>query len=1080
MTLHLCLALTVALAIPSTVFGQQVPAPDASALSIPGDAPTAPEARIAPQLLRARGQVQVWVQLQSESLAAAAAKAKDAGLPMAGDAQRALLATLRDEHDDLVRDARSLGGNELGRVSKAHNAVAISIDASQLAALAAHPGVLTIRPVVDYSIALSETVPYVGATAVQGLGFTGNGVRVGVLDSGIDYTHRNIKGSGATADYTAAFGTTLDDPRNKTVNPTLFPTDKVIGGFDFVGEHWPRPDGRPVADGGCGKDAAGNALVCLRPDPNPIACGGVGGCDGTHGTHVSDIIAGASRDGTHKGVAPGAQLYALKVCSSVSTSCSGVALLQAMDFALDPNGDGDLSDAVDVINMSLGSNYGQKEDDLTQASENAVRLGVVVATAAGNAADRPYIVSSPSVGPGVISVAQTQVPSARFFPLIVNSPAAIAGAYRNTATVDWAPIGGGFTGDVAIVGRGCPAGSITATNPDDPYTANPAGKVALIDRGACAVSLKVDRAAKAGAIGVLIGLVAPGDAISFSFGGGTQMVPTLVIIQADANRIKGAAQPVNVTVRDSSPLVRSMASTSARGPSYSYQTIKPEIGAPGASVSAVAGTGTAEAAFGGTSGATPMIAGSAALLLEAFPTATPAEIKARLMNNAETQIQTAPNLFGSQLAPATRIGAGEVRVDRALAARTLAFVADDESAAVSFGFAAVAQPQVLRKKVQVFNAASSARRYALSFTFRDPANPGVAAVTAKLPSSIQVPARSLREMEVHLTVDPARLPTWTLNGGSQGGNGQLLNQFEIDGHITVSDALDQISLPWSLVAHRSADVSTTQDAVQLAPGQTSASVLLTNAGAVDGRVEVFAWTGTSKKIGKRFFPAPGDNFAVIDLGDLGVRLAGSVVQFGIDTFGLRSHPNYPAEFDIALDVDRDGNADFVLFNAENGGFGASGQNVVFVADVRARPAGAPPAAAPAAFFFTDADLDSGRVIMSAPLSALAPRTLTLPGGTTVTLPGLTATTQFDFSVFAFDNYFTGNLTDAIENMTFTLATPRFTGSGVPATGVPVGGSSTLTIGVVDGGGAASPSQKGLLLLYRDAARREAQTIRLAP
>jgi len=64
---------------------------------------------------------------------------------------------------------------------------------------------------------------------------------------------------------------------------------------------------------------------------------------------------------------------AVKVCSSVSTACSGVALLEGMDFALDPDGDNDLEDRVDVINMSLGNTYGMKEDDLTQAAENAVR-----------------------------------------------------------------------------------------------------------------------------------------------------------------------------------------------------------------------------------------------------------------------------------------------------------------------------------------------------------------------------------------------------------------------------------------------------------------------------------------------------------------------------------------------------------------------------------------------------------------------------------------------------------------------------------------------------------------------------------
>src|SRR5256885_156703 len=152
--------------------------------------------------------------------------------------------------------------------------------------------------------------------------------------------------------------------------------------------------------------------------------------------------------------------------------------------------------------MSLGSDYGQREDDLSLASANAVRFGVIVVAAAGNAADRPYIAGSPSVTPEVISVAQTQVPSAKRFPLVVNSPAAIAGQYPNNENVGWAQVVNGFSGSVAFVGRGCPADAVEPGSPEDPYLADPAGKVALIDRGGCPVSLKVDRAAKAGAMGV--------------------------------------------------------------------------------------------------------------------------------------------------------------------------------------------------------------------------------------------------------------------------------------------------------------------------------------------------------------------------------------------------------------------------------------------------------------------------------------------------------------------------------------------------------------------------------------------------
>ena len=264
----------------------------------------------------------------------------------------------------------------------------------------------------------------------------------------------------------------------------------MTGGFDFVGETWGRVNGAEVGT--------------RTEDPDPIDLEG-------HGTHVADIIGGKSTDGLHKGMAPGAKLVAVKVCSAISPACNGIALLKGMDYALDPNSDGDTSDAVDVINMSLGSDYGQVEDDLTLAATNAVKLGVIVVVSAGNGGNKPYIAGSPSTSPGVISVAQTQVPSAEAIPLVVNAPAAIAGVYGNTATVDWAPVGAGVTGDVARVGRGCPAGSIAAGSPEDAYLNNPSGKIALIDRGSCSVSLKVDRAAKAGATGVLlIGLVAGG------------------------------------------------------------------------------------------------------------------------------------------------------------------------------------------------------------------------------------------------------------------------------------------------------------------------------------------------------------------------------------------------------------------------------------------------------------------------------------------------------------------------------------------------------------------------------------------
>jgi subtilisin family serine protease len=977
------------------------------------------------------GEVEVWVTLVDPSLGEAnGPNAKRGAGTMNNLQQRNYSSMLDDRQQALITRIEALGGRVIARVRKAHNAVAVRIDASRLQELSALAGVRTVRPVRNYQMDLSTTVPYIGAATVQANGIDGTGVTVAVLDSGIDYTHRNLGGPGTIAAYTNAYGVNGADSRNRT-RDGLFPTDKVIDGFDFIGEQWPNG---PAA-----------------PDPDPIDFNG-------HGTHVADIIAGRSLDGFHKGVAPGAKLVALKVCSSVSTACSGLALLQAMDVALDPNGDDDLSDAVDVINMSLGSDYGQQEDDLSEASNLAVSFGVVVVAAAGNAGDRPYIVSSPASALGVIAVAQTQVPTATAIPLVVNAPPAIAGSYPNTATLDFAPVTTAVTGNVSFVGRGCPADSIAPGSPADAYLDNPSGKVALIDRGSCSVSLKIDRAAKAGATAVLIGLVAAGDAIPFAFGGGTDFVPTLVITLATSTLIKAnLTAPVNVTISPflSIPLVTGVVSSSSRGPASSGTAIKPDIGAPGGSVSAVVGSGTGEMAFSGTSGATPMVSGSAALLVQAYPDRPPEEIKAILMNTASTNVFTNPATLPGALAPITRIGGGEVRVDQALESKTAAWDAKTNAGSLSFGYEAASGPTVLSRRVSLRNYSDRRRTYQITPQFRYANDQTSGAVQFDVPSTVTVAAHAAKSFDVGISIDATRLPVWNLNGGTQGGNGALLQGVEFDGYIGIADDFDHIHLAWHVLPHKAASVVPNVDKVKLVNG--TGSLVLANSGAVAGRVEVFSLTGTSKKIPKDQLPDPGDNFAVIDLQAVGVRAVTTgglpAVQFGIATNGARAHPNYPAEFDVFVDADRDGTDDYAVFNLENGGFGATGQNVVAVANLRTNTA--------IIRFFADADLDSSNFIATALLSDL----------------GLSTTSQFDFSVIAFDNYFTGVATDAIEGMSYKLSLPRFTASGVPPGGIPVGGSVTVTIQEQAGGDTASPSQTGLLLLYRDGLpKKEASVI----
>jgi hypothetical protein len=319
-------------------------------------------------------------------------------------------------------------------------------------------------------------------------------------------------------------------------------------------------------------------------------------------------------------------------------------------------------------------------------------------------------------------------------------------------------------------------------------------------------------------------------------------------------------------------------------------------------------------------------------------------------------------------------------------------------------------------------------------------------VTLSAPASITVRAGGSKTFVLSLTIDPLLLPTWTLNGGPNGGNGALLTLPEFDGYVTLADGTDTVRVPWHVLPHKAAHVVASTSSVQLAGGAGSLT-LTNNGGARDGRVDVFALTGQSPKLPPSGLPDAGDNFAVADLKYVGARLvsAGSLnaMQFAINTWGERSHPNYPAEFDVLVDTNRDGTPDYVLFNLENGGFAVTGQSVVGVVNLATN--------AGVVRFFTDADLDSSNVIMTALLSDL----------------GLSPGTQFDFQVLAFDNYYTGLLTDATGPMTFTPALPHFAASVVPAS-VAIGGTSTVTIAETPGGSAASPSQTGVLLMYRDA------------
>lgn len=1007
--------------IPDTLAGLQLDVP------VTVDA-GADQLKIDRDLMGAGGSQRVIVRLSEASVAEAAARSS-----MSYSAQLNQRGRIYSQQSLLISQATSLDSNArvLGSARNALNAVMLDVDAAVLGELAQNAGVVSINKIVDYEMDLSETVPYIGATAVQNSGYDGSGIKVAVLDSGVDYYHANLGGSGNPADYAA------DDPT--IVEAGTFPTAKVVGGFDFTGSVWPSG---PVT-----------------PDSDPIDDGSQAG----HGTHVADIIGGIG------GVAPGADIFAVKVCSSISTSCSGVALINGMDFAVDPNGDGDVSDAVDVINMSLGADYGTAfDDDLSQAVDAASSIGVLTVTAAGNGSDKPYVSGTPASAPTALAVAQTNVPSAVLPLMEITGPAGVAGLYEAVFQPWSAPLSSIIEGPI-LYGDGA-GGNL---NGCAPFAAGSlTGHIVFVDRGACNFTLKISNISQAGGLAGIIGLVAPGEPFSGGDGGDRPIdIPGFMISQADADQIKAGLPDTFIRFDPATgiPLIMHMVGSSSRGPAMGSNLIKPEIGAPGASVSAIAGSGSGTGPFGGTSGASPMVAGSAALLMDAYPSRSWAEIKAVLINTGETDIINKGGLSGSDLAPITRIGGGEVRVDRALASPIAAWDADALNGVLSFGFHDVSERVlVLRKTVTVKNYTNQTLSYGVSAEFRY-ANDIDGTLTMWTPSRIRIPANGTANFPIIMRIRGSSIHEWTMDSGGAGADPASLTFNEYDGYIwldnlrTSADDENPVHMPWQILPRTAGDVVL---------GLNQNKIQLTNKGAGTANVEAYSLIGVSSDLPQG---GPGDQNPTPDLRYLGYATfpvpagfcSGNdsfVMAFAFNTWEPQTMAVAPASLEIDIDVDQDGSIDYEVFNFDLSLSGSisDGRNVTWVTDLST--------GASSAFFFTDHDTNSGNTVL-------------LICGEQIGMDAGNWFDPMDIEALVFDWYYSGNLTDVLTGITISPLGEQylavFDDGGVGGTTIPSLGSDKMQI--LDFGFITNNTETGILLMYRQGAGGpEAVAIQVAP
>lgn len=249
------------------------------------------------------------------------------------------------------------------------NGFSVEVGPGDRAKLAHLPGVKAMYPVEviqapnpefvggGNAADLATAIAMTGANIAQNtLGLTGAGVKVAVIDTGIDVDHLDLGGSGVTGG-------------------ASFPSVRIPVGWDFVG------------------DAFNADSTSSSYNPNPVPDANPDDCNG-HGTHVAGIV---GANGGVTGVAPGVTFGAYRVFGCAG-STTGDIMIAAMERAL--------ADGMHVLNMSIGSSFQWPQYPTAQAADRLVNKGMVVVASIGNSgANGLYAAGAPGVGKKVIGVA---------------------------------------------------------------------------------------------------------------------------------------------------------------------------------------------------------------------------------------------------------------------------------------------------------------------------------------------------------------------------------------------------------------------------------------------------------------------------------------------------------------------------------------------------------------------------------------------------------------------------------------------------------------------------------------------------
>ncbi|AWS41610.1 S8 family serine peptidase [Streptosporangium sp. 'caverna'] len=849
-----------------------------------------------PAALDPARQLKVLIQVTGTPVGDATADAEEAGKTVD---KPSLRSALKKEQQSVEQKVETEGGKVLATYTDSFNGIAATIPVRSLPALQQAPGVVSVHPTRTFSRDNTAAVTYIGAPqAWQDLGKTGTGVKVAIIDTGLDYTHANFGGSGNPADFANNDGTVIE--------PGTFPTAKVIGGYDLVGDDY---------DG-----AIPTSLP--KPDPDPLDCNG-------HGSHVAGSTAGFGVDTAGKtytgsydstthtkafrigpGVAPKASLMSYRVFGCEG-SASEEVIVSAMERAL--------KDGANVVNMSLGSSFGRVDEPSAQAVQTLTRAGVTVVASSGNSGANAYITGAPAVAPSAISVAaidaaRAQLPAAKI---------SVDGVEIIAQNSNEAPLPSG-TLPIAVLRTSYPSGPVSLGCAPADYAAYPggvAGKLVITLRGTCARVKRAILGQQAGAAAVAMintdaaypALEGPITSDPDTGEAYTVTIPFLGIRSTDAAAaasLDGKSTALTALTLPN-PGYAQLASFSSGGPSNGSSAVKPDVTAPGvAVVSTGVGTGSGPATISGTSMASPMVAGVAALVKEAHPRWKPGVIKAAIVSTADATSKIVG--YTARVA-----GSGVVATRQAVGASVVAETKKD-GGNLSFGLQKMTGAFSGSEDLTLRNTGSTSVTYDLAAAFNGQSYGAQVAVS---PASVTVGPNSSRTVKVTLSLSAQAVAA--LPAAEESNFGTLTH---IQGAVTATpkqaaEGVYPLRVAFLLVPDAQSQVySTNPGKYTPGTGGLTTSIKVQNGGKHSGAADVYAWgitdaddvTGAEDSMDVRAAGVQSLPGAV-----LGGASTDRSLVFAVNTSGRWSNAA-ANEFDIPIDTNGDGALDYILVGADYG------------------------------------------------------------------------------------------------------------------------------------------------------------------